>query len=49
MKLVLRPILDDMEAYTLSIIRMKVPSSSIPLFVFEDAMRICIYWIYIRC
>ena len=31
-----RPIVDDMEAYTLSIIRMKVPSSSIPLFVFED-------------
>ena len=25
-----------MEAYILSIIRMKVPSSSIPLFVFED-------------
>ena len=31
-----RPIVDDMEAYMLSIIRMKVPSSSIPLFVFED-------------
>ena len=32
----LRPILDDMESYTMSVIRMKVPSSSIPLFEFED-------------
>ena len=26
----MRPILDDMESYTMSVIRMKVPSSSIP-------------------
>ena len=44
-----RPIVDDMEAYMLSIIRMKVPSSSIPLFVFEDGANMhIINWIYIR-
>ena len=43
----LRPILDDMESYTMSVIRMKVPSSSIPLFVFEDGEYVI--WIYIRC